>query len=79
MFNSRRRLIKNVNLNTKLTYFKKFNFAETAEVKSSENKKQISSEEYTMQKEGFKKLIDFLMGREKYSWDDYLQQLKVTF
>jgi hypothetical protein len=31
------------------------------------------------QTEGFQKLVDFLLKREKYSWEDYRQQIIVNF
>lgn len=72
MFNLKRRLITNVNIKKQFINIKKFNFA-------NENNRKETPEQFAAQKEGFKKLMDFMLGREKYSWDDYFQQVKVKY
>ncbi len=59
--------------------FNKNNFTED-KTNSKINKTELTSEQrLTLEQhtEGFKKLVDFMIKREKYTWDDYLQQIIV--
>jgi hypothetical protein len=79
---------KRTSLNRKFTNYSKYTFStkkdkikekQEAEKKYRESTKDHGQaiETFDKEKESWQKFTDFMMKREKYTWEDYLQQVIV--